>query len=388
MNFETAQKAAKRLGVTVRAIQKWAKEGKIPYSHKVGRDWMIPTDAVSPGKKRPAEKKTISSATYPLTRFYVGGSIDEYISSLVSKDEKSMARCEYLYMIGELQESEKVTAAFLTSSDEGVRTMSALYSIFLNLSMGNLDKSGHASEIIKGFLEKSLEEENESYVAVGILSVLAAKLALHLPIGEIPKMSEYVKYLDKGLRAFGCYLIAYDEYLEKRYEKSLGVSETALYLCEDNYVVGKIYLHIVSAMSYINLFDTESAKAHIEKAYDLASPVGIIMPFVEHYNLLGGLLENTLKLEHTEYYNKILETSKQYNSSWIEIYNQNVDTPVADNLTNIEFTIAMLYSRNWRVKEIASHLHLSERTVTNYISYIYDKLHINSKKELEKYMFK
>ena len=41
-----------------------------------------------------------------------------------------------------------------------------------------------------------------------------------------------------------------------------------------------------------------------------------------------------------------------------------------------------------RKKEIASHLHLSERTVTNYISYIYDKLHINSKKELEKYMFK
>ena len=83
-----------------------------------------------------------------------------------------------------------------------------------------------------------------------------------------------------------------------------------------------------------------------------------------------------------------MEASKQYNSSWFEIYNQNVDTPVADNLTNIEFTIAMLYSRNWRVKEIASHLHLSERTVTNYISYIYDKLHINSKKELEKYMFK
>ncbi len=388
MNFETAHKAAERLGVTVRAIQKWAKEGKIPYSHKVGRDWMIPTDAKRPGKKRVVEKKTVSFATYPLTRFYVGGDIDEYISSLVSKDEKEMAKCEYLYMTGELLKSAEIADSFLKSADDGVKTMAALYSIFSNLSLGRLDKSGYASKIIKESLDSSLEEGDEPYIALDVLAFLAVKLILHLPIESIPKMKDYVRFLDNGLMAFGCYLIAYDEYLEKRYEKALGVAETALYLCKENYVIGKIYLHIVSAMACINLLQMDEAKSHIEKAYDLSYPAGIIMPFVEHYNLLGGLLENTLKVAHNEYYNRILEFSTKYNSSWFEIYNKNVDTPIADNLTNVEFTIAMLYNKGWRVKEIASHMHLSERTVTNYISYIYDKLHINSKKELEKYMFR
>lgn len=42
MKFETAAAAATRLGVTARAVQKWAKEGKLEGAKKVGRDWMIP----------------------------------------------------------------------------------------------------------------------------------------------------------------------------------------------------------------------------------------------------------------------------------------------------------------------------------------------------------
>lgn len=43
MKFESAASAANRLNCTVRAIQKWAKEGKIPCAYKDGRDWK-PTD--------------------------------------------------------------------------------------------------------------------------------------------------------------------------------------------------------------------------------------------------------------------------------------------------------------------------------------------------------
>ena len=46
----------------------------------------------------------------------------------------------------------------------------------------------------------------------------------------------------------------------------------------------------------------------------------------------------------------------------------------------------MLYSRGWRVAEIAGHLELSERTVKRIISDIYEKLDITSRGELNKYM--
>ena len=46
----------------------------------------------------------------------------------------------------------------------------------------------------------------------------------------------------------------------------------------------------------------------------------------------------------------------------------------------------MLYNRNWRIKEIAFHLEMSERTVKNHLSTIYEKLDISSRKELRQYM--
>ncbi len=389
MNFETADKAASRLGVTVRAIQKWAKEGKIPYSHKVGRDWMIPTTAARPGSATAKKQKSMVFSAYPIMNFCSGEKIEDYMSSLRTEEEKAMARIEYYYMTGEIKKCTLEAEPLLGIDNLEVRAVAAVYCIFSNLSRGHLNKSRHASKIIQKIIEENISGKIEnSLIAICVFSALAAKFQLQLPFEGIPEMKDYVRFLDSGMRAIGCYLLAYKEYLEKRYEKSLGISETALCFCERNYIIPKIYLHIVSAMSYINLMETEEAKKHMEKAIALAYPYEIIMPFVEHYNLLGGLIENALKVEYPDYYNKIIQYSKQYNISWYKVYNNNSETPVADNLTNTEFTIAMLYSRNWRVKEIASHMHLSERTVTNYISYVYDKLQINSKRELEKYMLR
>ena len=389
MNYETADKAALRLGVTVRAVQKWAKEGKIPYSHKVGRDWMIPTDAIRPDDKTQRPRKHLSLAAFPLIRFYIGGDIEEYISSLETEAERSMARCEYYYFSGRLKECTIEAEPHMDSEEPSIRSMSALYCLFANLSRGFLNKSKYAAEIMKEALKNSIEGNGDkSLVAINVLASLVSKFQLHLPLDGVPRMREYVKYLDKGLSAIGCYLIAYDEYMRKNYSKSLGVAETALSLCDDNYVIPFIYLNLISAMAHINLMDTDNARKCFEKAWEVAKPHGLIMPFVEHYNLLGGLIENLLKKNDTEYYNKIIDYSKQYNKSWYEVYNKRSERYVATTLTNIEFTIAMLYSRNWRVKEIAVHINLSERTVTNYISYIYDKLQINRKKDLEKFMLR
>ncbi len=401
MNFETADKAASRLGVTMRCVQKWAKEGKIPFAHKVGRDWMIPNTAVRPSDKVIKETKTAPEnktkiydkrplfSAFPLMKYFSFGKMEDCISTLETEEERKMGLCEYYYMIGELSKCAAETEPLLNSPNLEIRSMAAVYCVFSNLAEGHLNKSRYASKIIQNALEESLgEPKDESLTAIAVFSALSVKLILQLPIDSIPPMKDYVRFLDNGLKALGCYLIAYGEYLERKYEKALGVAETALSLCRENYIIPKIYLHIISAMACINLMEMDEAKKHIDEAYNLASPYEIIMPFVEHYTLLGGLIENAFKTDHIDYYNRILFYSKQYNSSWFEVYNNISEKIVADNLTNTEFTIAMLYSRNWRVKEIASHMGLSHRTVTNYISYVYDKLQISSKKELEKYMLR
>ena len=386
MKFESAASAANLLNCTVRAIQKWAKEGKIPCAYKDGRDWKIPTDAVRPDGDEPPR---FYNEPFPIVHIYNVGEIEQYIESVANIDDKNMTLCEYYYFTGRLKDCVLTAEPYLTSKNPILRSSAALFFLFANLCEGHTAWVRFAAEIISEEFEKSmLSDENTEVKAITVLFSMIIKMQLHLPIENIPPMSEHMRYLDEGVRLFACYLSAYAAYLEKDYQRSLGIVETALAFSENLYPVSMIYLYIIGAMDYINLLDTKKAIDFIEKAWSLSSPDGMFMPFVEHYNLLQGLIEKQLKKNHPEDYKRIIAAAKQYNLSWYEVYNESGERLVAANLSHTEFTIAMLYSRNWRAKEIAAHMELSERTIMNYITLIYDKLGINGKKELEKYMLR
>ena len=111
------------------------------------------------------------------------------------------------------------------------------------------------------------------------------------------------------------------------------------------------------------------------------------MPFPEKaYGLLQGLVENLFQQEYADEYPRLELMIHSYNKGWRQMYKLHSGRQIADNLTIKEFSIAMLFHRGWRVKEIAEHMSLSERTVKNYIQIIYEKLGISGRKELEQYM--
>ena len=70
------------------------------------------------------------------------------------------------------------------------------------------------------------------------------------------------------------------------------------------------------------------------------------------------------------------------------IHNPVSENSVTDALTSMEFSIAMLASRDWNNQEIADHLGFSINTVKNYLSNIYTKLGIKKRDELKNYMLK
>ena len=61
---------------------------------------------------------------------------------------------------------------------------------------------------------------------------------------------------------------------------------------------------------------------------------------------------------------------------------------MADNLTTMEFTIAMLANRGWTNVEIAEYMGIMPRTVKQYLTTIYNKLNIDNRKQLKDYMLR
>lgn len=387
MQFESVKSAAIRLGCTERAIQKWAKEGKIPYAYKDGRDWKIPIKSLGPVESN-ENTPHYHNEPFPIIHSYEPGKVLDYINSITNEEDRDMALCEYYYVTGNMKECTVIAEPYLDSKKPILRSSAAVFVIFANLCRGHVVKTNYAASIITESLEKNLNSPDDFVRAVNVFNSLIVATQLHLPLKRIPKMDNFMKYLDEGLKLFACYLTAYSAYLENDYSRALGIIETALNISRNEYPVSLIYLYIMKSILLINLMRTNDALAAIEAAWSYAEPDGMYMPFVEHYNLLQGLVEKHFKKNHTEAYNTIINTAKQYNHSWYEVYNKQNEASIAQNLTHTEFTVAMLYSRNWRAKEIAAHMELSERTITNYIAVIYDKLHINSRKELEKFMLK
>lgn len=386
MEFESAERAALRFDCTVRAVQKWAKDGKIPYAYKDGRDWKIPTTAVRPDRAHIIPRWLVNEPL-PLIHAYEPGTARQYIDHIENADDREMAECEYAYFTGDLKRSAAIATPYLTSNNPILRSTAAMFCVFSYMGLGDL-RSAHAPGTLlrNEYTECLIADTDEEIRAVNLLLSQILRMQLDLPTEDLPQMHKHLRYLDGGLRLIACYVAAYRAYHDKQYEKALGIVETALNLNVDCYPLAFVYLHLIEAIAHINLLHAEDALNAMENAWNMAEADGFIMPFVEHYSLLQGLIERQFKKTHPQEYKRITAAAKQYNNAWYRLYNAHNEASVTGELTHTEFTVAMLYSRNWRVKEIAAHMELSERTVMNYIAVIYEKLQINGKKDLEKYM--
>ncbi len=383
MDFESAKKCADRLGVTVRAIQKWAKEGKIEGAKKIGREWMIPVTFNSVHEEqKPMLFLPLTSAVFEV------GKIEEYIESIELKEEKELARGEYFYYKGEFENATETLEPYLDSENLSAKMTAALICTFSNLAMKHLHLVHYCANILKEIWNEAKESNRFSQEDKALIVLCTKTLKTQLQIDDEIQMriGDYIPYLPDRLKPFACFLMAYKEFLEKKYEYSLGLIDSALILDGAKYPISAAYLYIMAAINRINLMMIDEANQRVEFAHKLIYPDSLLMPIVEHHTLMQGTAEAHYKDEHPETYKKIMDIAKNYNTAWYEIYNKKSGKNVAENLTTTEFTIAMLYSRKWKIKDIAEHLKISERTVKNYLQIIYEKLYINNRKDLEKYI--
>lgn len=404
--FETVRETAERLGVTVRAVQKWAATGKIQGAEKIGRTWFIPKGISADTVKGEGNAENAVNAekaeneipdVYRITSFRVAlpllnstypvGGCMEYIQTIKDEDDRKIALGEYYYFSGRAKEATRTVEEYLDSHDPSLRYSAALICTFSNLSLGHIHLARFAMNILQTQVRAGLASQATVQPhAIGIFTATAASVLLHLPIPEIPPLEDYLRYLPAGLKLYGCYVLAHQAYLEKKYERCLAIADMGIALCPSNYPIASVYVHIAAVMALINLKRTSEAAERMDTAWKLAQADDIIEPFAEHHGLLQGMLEVYFKKNYPRDFERIIAITYSFSAGWRKIHNPDTKHDVADNLTTTEFTIAMLYNRGWLAKEIAGHMNISENTVRKHLKSVFMKLNINDKLELGKYM--
>ena len=399
MNEESTQQAAERLGVPIHTIRKWAKEGRIPGAVRRGRSWLIPANfelsALREAQSGQARKPSMAAslperAAMPLMNSaYPVGSCREFIETIPDQALRTIAWGEYFYFNGQAELAAQTMAPYLDSGDPALRYSANLVWFFASFSRGRIQEAMRAFERMQKDLQSDLKEEAEArpaQLAIGAFAVTASSVLLHLPMAVDVDLKRYFPCLPEGLKLWACYLMAHGMYLEKNYQGSLAVAELALAMTEQVYPIAAIYLHLVTVMNLMSLRRVNDARQHMEQAWALAQPDGLIEPFGEHHGLIQGMIERFFQKDDPAAYERIIAITYAFSAGWRKIHRMVSRQEVADNLTTTEFTIAMLYNRGWTAKEIAVYMNLSPRTITNTIQVIYQKLGISGKKELGLYM--
>lgn len=390
MEFELAQAAADRLGVGVRTVQKWAKEGKLPGAIKVGRDWQIPIGVAGPNDMTEAnttEEAVSLRVPMPLLNSaFPIGECRAYIETIKDPDERNIALGEYYYFSGRAETAAKITGSFLDHEDSYICQSAEFINGLSNVSCNHMNMARFSMRLMKNQMLEDYSNASLEEQAWAIYSALSGSILFNMPAADIPNPEEYLCYLPEGYRVFCCYLLAHKAYLEKDLGRCLGIATASRAISSKIYPIPQIHIHIIESVAWMNLMRVEEAKECFVKAWNLALPDRLLGPFVTYYGVLQGLIEVMLKKDYPAEYQEIIEKAHQFRIGWNRLRHRDAQNDAADSLTPVEFTIAMLYNRGWTVKEIAAHMEMSDRTVNNRIQVIYAKLGVTSKKELGQFM--
>lgn len=396
MDYMTVREAAGKWGISERCVQKYCAQGRIEGSRKFGTAWGIPKTALKPSdprKKEPAkdiqnkEKRKGLSYLMPLmnSAFHPGRCM-EYIEKMPDPLQKEIAYAEYFYFSGQAERAFEKSEAMLTSSVMEIRLSASLIHAYASFIMGKIERARETLFRIREYLSSEETQSPDAKAAAGFIFSTASVL-LHLPPkGDTVSFQRTALLLPPGLRLFSVYVQAHALYLQGEYSKSAGMAEAAFMMSSETYPIAAIYLHLVCVMDYMSLRQTDEARKHMLAAWELARPDGFLEPFGEHHGLLGGMLEAVMKKDWPEEFKQIIAITYRFSQGWREIHNPISRREIADNLTTTEFAVAMLAARGWTNQEIGEHMNLSPNTVKRHISSALQKLHINRRQDLKKYM--
>lgn len=325
----------------------------------------------------------LMSSAFPLGRCI------EFIESIDDVPQKEMAYAEYYYFSGRHEKAVEYAEMYLNCEDIMLKLSASLIYTFANLSLDRIHSARFGLERLKEYLKEAmLEETDKKTRACCVFVATATHTLLHIPVGDLPPLAEYLSEFTKGMQLWGAYVLAHKAYLVKDYQRSLGIVQTCLMTCSKVYPIAMIYLNLVVAMDLMNLKEMDKAKVYFMKVWEISRPDNLIEGIGEHHGLLQGLIETCMKKDYPEDYARIINITYKFSAGWRRIHNPDTNEDVVDNLTTTEFTIAMLANRGWTNKEISEYLEITPRTVKQHLTCVFNKLNIENRKQLKNFMLR
>ncbi|NLC40643.1 MAG: response regulator transcription factor, partial [Clostridiaceae bacterium] len=291
-------------------------------------------------------------------------------ADLLFRGELALMRCQFDEALIFAYKAETAAGAFCQYGIlAGVDLLKGYISIarkdqrMLNDALNSLSRILKATE--DGGLAGCISEKVK--ISISLLLHLAGRPDSN-PVSNIPS--------PMTLPNDGLHLIAFLQNLldKKQYARLIGTVESLSESLKQAAVLQRIDSLLLVALSYAGLGKNETAVRLVEEAFKMAEEDQILFPFSVRAGLLSGFLPAPLL-------RRISQGADR------EIWEGMSQQKLVKNLTEREREVAALAAEGLRNREIAEKLYLSDGTVRNHLSIIYQKLDIDRRAKLSDYAY-
>lgn len=413
MKKQTVQEAAGKWGLSVRQVQSLCKKGKIPGAVLFGKIWMIPTDAVRPpdGRSKAVKEAKLLHAYQPLIRkspfldmtdlYNTPGTADQVIASLSDYPEaRKLFAAEIAYSRGQIDEVYR-HANYILSQESGFYAMISGGMLLALAAMWKGDVKLW-QQAKKHIYDAPWKDENDRDIIA--LSIASTDLSIrntkdfpewfyrgrfeHLPADAHPAARVFfVRHMliDAQELAAGQTGAGTQGLDQMRLFPFLMEPMIALAVVEKTVMV-EIYLRLLCAVTYHQTGDDTNAIFHLDRAIRLCLADGFYGPLVEHRHQLGLFLDDRLALIDPDALKKVKNLHKQLHAGWTKLHNAVLERTVHAALTIREREVARLAAYGLTNAEIGRQLGLSTHTVNSLINTAKNKINVDNRLELGKYI--
>ncbi len=316
--------------------------------------------------------------------YFYPGHADEFVQSISDIEKQTVCESELLYYRGYADRArEKINSLDKIKSPD---TVLASFLINALSSVSGSSISG-ATGLINGTEYVSEFESIPDFKKTSEFLSMYFNIIIHnFNAIEFPPVGIEAFSVSEELKPMAIY--AYSHYLEMtgNVGRAIGLAECALIFMKKPSPIAQIYLSLIISIGYMELNRVDKAEYYFRLAWEYAKPDGILMPFAETRGMLSGMLEKCLRYSCPNEYKTIHALSSKYHKNWVRIHNEFTGDTVSDKLTAVEFNISMLASRSMTNTEIADFLGISVNSVRAHLRNIFNKLGIDSRKQLSKYV--
>lgn len=315
---------------------------------------------------------------------FQSGNCLEQIGYIENAEERNLALMQYDYFTCRHEQAMERAAGYLKSENLKVRIEALLIFTFSSMAAGRTEEAQKGRRALKELVIRQAEFSKESGIP---LMLSAVKTVLHIPLAEMERIAidEQSSNYDEGGRLLCCYLLEQEAWNSREWERVIGSVENTLHMTRNSYPLITLYFYLSASEAALHLKDIERAEKYFQKAWKLAEADGFWGPVSEMHGHLQLFLEKKARQENPTIYKQITQVTHQYRSGWRNLVCEEFQPEeerknIQETLTGMEYAVAYLAGLGWSNQEIADYFNISVRTVKYYMTTIFNKLDINSRR--------